>query len=378
MAVFSLFLLFTLVSQLTPCSCGVDTVWMNTTLSQHFSQPRHHVANPGYKQQTMTFIRDEFRALGLETHIHTFPTLLGNVTGVNVIGVLKGRHFNTPSDRIVGIGAHYDTMRNTPGVNDNGAAVVVMLQAARELSPHPVRNYTLFFVAFDFEEWESSSNIRVACGHISCGSKSLVKQWMENFWSVPLGWRGMFIMDTIMNFDNSRSSQHFPRVFEQVFRSQAQSINSDGGRGDFLMVAGRKQDKMLQQAFHAAWTNSGQPQFELESFTVPAMTAHFEAFLRSDHVAFWEVQMSAVFISDTADYRSYMSACYHQACDRMDKVTPSMLDFAAKTCRTLISVLDKMAPVVDATSASDGQRSSGILSVCLAILALVLCHFQTR
>ena len=39
------------------------------------------------------------------------------VTGINVIGVLKGRNFNTPRDNVVGIGAHYDTMRNTPGTS---------------------------------------------------------------------------------------------------------------------------------------------------------------------------------------------------------------------------------------------------------------------
>ena len=41
------------------------------------------------------------------------------------------------------------------GVDDNGAAVVTMLQAARVLSQHPKRDYTVLFIAFDFEEWEA-------------------------------------------------------------------------------------------------------------------------------------------------------------------------------------------------------------------------------
>lgn len=43
------------------------------------------------------------------------------------------------------------------GVNDNGAAVVVMLQAARELSRQLTRNSTVMFFAFDLEEWEQST-----------------------------------------------------------------------------------------------------------------------------------------------------------------------------------------------------------------------------
>ena len=42
------------------------------------------------------------------------------------------------------------------GVNDNGAAVVTLLQAAREVSSHTGRNSTALFIAFDFEEWETS------------------------------------------------------------------------------------------------------------------------------------------------------------------------------------------------------------------------------
>ncbi|KAK7110841.1 uncharacterized protein [Littorina saxatilis] len=347
-----------LACQLTLCSCdGIDTVWMNTTLTQHFSQPRHHVTNPGYKQQTMTFIRDEFRAMGLDTHIHTFPTLLDNVTGVNVIGVLKGRHFNTPSDKIVGIGAHYDTMRNTPGVNDNGAAVVVMLQAARELSLHPVRNYTLLFVAFDFEEWEHSGEPLVACGEGMCGSRSLVSTWIPSFWTQPVGWRGIFVMDTILNFDHNTSSQRLSAGLGVAFPSQTQDIKSDGGRGDFLVIAGRGEDQTLLNGFNASWDHSGPSQFEVESFTLPMVSDAFGDFLRSDHYAFWLAGLKAVFITDSANFRGYMTACYHNPCDDIQRVTSDRLDFVTKTCRTLVSVLDKMAAPLDNDHQQNGSAS---------------------
>lgn len=34
----------------------------------------------------------------------------------NVIGIRKGKNFGTQSDRIIGVCAHYDTVRNTKGI----------------------------------------------------------------------------------------------------------------------------------------------------------------------------------------------------------------------------------------------------------------------
>ena len=47
-----------------------------------------------------------------------------------------------------------------------------------------------------------------------------------------------------------------------------------------------------------------------------------------------------------------MTTCYHHECDTIQHVTSDMINFAAKTCRTLISLVNKMSPVVDDTSSS--------------------------
>ena len=50
-----------------------------------------------------------------------------------------------------------------PGVNDNGAGVVVMLEAARTLAAqgHGHRNTTVLFIAFDLEEYYNGSAVLV-------------------------------------------------------------------------------------------------------------------------------------------------------------------------------------------------------------------------
>ncbi|XP_048246231.1 uncharacterized protein LOC124131082 [Haliotis rufescens] len=141
-----------------------DSSFIRTTLQEHFSQARHHVSNPGYKLKSREFILNEFKKYGLETHEHNF-TGENEVAAVNVIGIHRGATFNTRDDKVFGIGAHYDTMRNTTGVDDNGSAMAALLIAAKALSTSQ-RDYTIMFMAFDLEEWEEDAD--KACSETGC------------------------------------------------------------------------------------------------------------------------------------------------------------------------------------------------------------------
>jgi len=68
------------------------------------------------------------------------------------------------NDRILVIGAHYDTVENTSGLNDNGSGIGVMLEMVRMLDYFQCESkYTVMFVAFDLEEL-----VRVSvCSHWS-------------------------------------------------------------------------------------------------------------------------------------------------------------------------------------------------------------------
>ena len=63
-------------------------------------------------------------------------------------------------------------------------------------------------------------------------------------------------------------------------------------------------------------------------------------FLRSDHVSFWNnpISLSAIFLSDTAELRGYMTSCYHEDCDGPSRVTPQMLQFLQKTSDVILAV----------------------------------------
>lgn len=70
----------------------------------------------------------------------------------SVIGILSGRKHNE-SNKIVVIGAHFDTVPTSRGANDNAGGVSLVLEAARILSAYSYNfTYDIYFVAFNGEE----------------------------------------------------------------------------------------------------------------------------------------------------------------------------------------------------------------------------------
>lgn len=73
-------------------------------------------------------------------------TLIATRTGINIVATRAGA-----SPKTIVLGAHYDTVTNSPGANDNASGTAVLLELARILAQH-VRPETFQFIAFDGEE----------------------------------------------------------------------------------------------------------------------------------------------------------------------------------------------------------------------------------
>ena len=73
--------------------------------------------------------------------------------GTNIIGILKGSRWGKSTDTPIIIGAHLDTVPNSPGSDDNGSGLSALIEAARAISSSDCsyRN-SIIFVAFDYEE----------------------------------------------------------------------------------------------------------------------------------------------------------------------------------------------------------------------------------
>jgi hypothetical protein len=77
------------------------------------------------------------------------PSLHAYGTGTNVFAVLPSTTGNP--ERVI-VGAHYDTVTNTPGASDNGTGVAAVLATARALAQVTCRARTLIFALWDQEE----------------------------------------------------------------------------------------------------------------------------------------------------------------------------------------------------------------------------------
>ena len=105
--------------------------------------------------------------------------------------------------------------------------------------------------------------------------------------------------------------------------------------------------------------------FQGQPSKLPPIAAYLLGdFLRSDHVSFWDhnPSMSAIFLSDTADQRSYMKSCYHKNCDSLSHVTSEMLQFLQKTTDTILATVNdvtKLSCNGTTTTTTTGKMAVG-------------------
>lgn len=230
--------------------------------------------------------------LGLHTEQQTFP--YGNYTGRNVLGNQPG---TTAADAVVIIDAHYDTVSNAPGADDNGSGVVGVLEAARLLSRYPAKK-SLRYIGFDLEEAGLIGSIRYVASGIPAGETIA----------------GVFNFEMIGYYTDEPNTQQLPTGFSLIFPAAAAAVAADQYRGNFITNVGNAQNPGI-----AAQFESSAAQYvpdlrvltvvEPIGFTVPDLR-------RSDHTPFWTAGIPALMLTDGANFRN---PCYHTPADTLDE-----------------------------------------------------------
>ncbi|XP_070563505.1 uncharacterized protein YfbL-like isoform X2 [Ptychodera flava] len=324
---------------------------LRKNLVDYFSTERHH-RSPGAKEKARDFIFNSFVSYGMRVENQTFATENIKYPGDNIIGILDGEYAGTRNDKITLVGANYDTIRDTDGVDDNGSGVVAMLEVAKELTKKGCkRKYTTIFVAFDMDEQEDEDSISACFSRITCGSSSFVSDWLSPYLLRSGDQKvinGAIILESIMNFDDDENSQDISnyRGFDNI-----DEIEANENRGDFLAVIGRKLDADLASRIEENWEDLPEDKYKIQNFElniegVPSTIDQIlhMYFMQSDHFNFWnEEGMKAVYLTDTRDARGIMKECYHSPCDDLDRVTDDKLLFLAKTVHALRDSLHDMS-----------------------------------
>ena len=119
------------------------------------------------------------------------------------------------------------TFFSTPGLNDNGSGVTVMLEIASTLmnSKCFVNDHTVIFVAIDAEE--------TGC----LGSFEFIRSFLIpdviSDKGIQIG--GVIILDSIFNWDDRPGSQDVPDQWSNVVPKKViKSIKENGNKGDFI------------------------------------------------------------------------------------------------------------------------------------------------
>jgi len=235
-------------------------------------------------QAAMDFIEGRFRACGWTPERQTYEAR--GKTFANIEVELRGRG---QSAEIVVVGAHYDTVRGSPGANDNGSAVAALFALAAAFAKRQIAQ-TLRLVAFVNEE-------RPFLRTSKMGSRVYAKRSRERGERVL----GMLSLETLGYCSEVKGSQKL----------------SLGGwllppRGDFIaLVANRASRPLLAMVERTFPEQAG---LTCRGIVLPT---HFPGAWSSDHWSFWKEGYPALMVTDTAPLRY---PYYHKPEDTPDKV----------------------------------------------------------
>jgi Zn-dependent M28 family amino/carboxypeptidase len=251
------------------------------------------------------YIEAQLRSFGYGPARQTYAA--GGERFDNIEAELKGNH---DVDRLVVIGAHYDTAGGLPGANDNASGVAAALELARQFAREP-RARSIRWVFFVNEEPPFFQTPAM-------GSYVYAKRCHERKEKIT----AMLSLETIGYYSDASGTQTYPIGFHPGYPD----------RGDFLgFVANFRSAPLLRRA--------------LKSFraatSLPAAGAAAPAAIPgigwSDHWSFWQFGYPALMLTDTAPYRY---PYYHSAED-----TPEKLDYdrLARAVTGLAAILRELA-----------------------------------
>ncbi|SEF86656.1 M28 family peptidase [Billgrantia desiderata] len=214
------------------------------------------------------------------------------------------------ADEVLVVGAHYDTVRGSPGADDNASGVAVLIELARLLQEAEL-DRSLRLVAFVNEE-------APFFGSDAMGSLHYARQAKAEGWNVV----GMISLEMLGYYSDEPDSQFYPFPLDLFYPD----------RGNFLaFVTHLGSRRLLHQAIGEFRRHATVPS---EGLVAPPQMGDIH---RSDHWAFWEMGFPAMMLTDTANFRN---PHYHRPSDtheRLDYVT------MARVAEALAHMLESMA-----------------------------------
>lgn len=235
-------------------------------------------------EKTVKYITGEFTAFSYQVSHQSFK--FGGNTYQNVIAELTGR---TSPEKVLVVGAHYDTVRTTPGADDNASGVAGLLRLAKLLAGRPL-DKTVRFVAFALEEPPTYRTKNMGSYHYAAGLKKSHQQI-----------EGMICLEMIGFFCDRPGSQHYPIPFMKLRFPKT---------GNYIAMVGNRRSKQFTREMAEGFRKA--TDLPLVTLNAPAIVVGIDF---SDHWSFGKFGYPAFMITDTAFYRN---PNYHSPSDLPD------------------------------------------------------------
>lgn len=222
----------------------------------------------------------------------------------NVEGTIRG---TTHPEEIIVLGAHYDTVRGSPGANDNASGVAALLATARRFHGRPLER-TLRLVFFVNEESPFAWGLYM-------GSRVYAERCREHRDQIV----AMICIDSLGCYSDAPRSQRYPGFIAWRFPST----------GNFVGFCSSEENRALLDRVVRAFRS--QAKIDSIGVALGAKDAN-----RSDHASFCAQGYPAVLMSDTSEFRDVN---YHQRTDTAEKLD---YDGLALACEGLFAVVEDL------------------------------------
>jgi Zn-dependent M28 family amino/carboxypeptidase len=231
------------------------------------------------------YIRQEWIGQGYDVVQQSYET-----KGVPCVNLEITRWGRSLEQQIILVGAHYDSVRGSPGADDNASGVAAMLEISRRLSSLTTER-SVRFVAFVNEEppffyWKEMGSMVYARAARRRGDDI----------------RLMISLEMLGYYDQRPKSQHYPPLFGFFHPDRANFI---------AFVSNLRSRRQMRRAAGFFRAHSD---FPLEH---AAALGIIPGIAWSDHLSFWRQGYRALMVTDTSFYRY---PYYHSPWDVPDRL----------------------------------------------------------
>jgi Zn-dependent M28 family amino/carboxypeptidase len=264
----------------------------------------HNVGRPEALERSARYIETALAKLGYAVSRQEFET-----EGVKVrnLEVSKGA-----GERLVVVGAHYDSARDAVGANDNGSGVAALIELARFLKAvQTAQGLEVRLVFYVNEELPWFGTDKMGSTVHSKGLASEGKEVVAMLSLETMGWYSE-------NFD----SQRYPFPFSLFYPS----------KGDFIAFVANLRSRGLMHRVVGSFRRT--VAFPSEGIAAPESIPGIGW---SDQWAYWQFGWPALMVTDTAPFRY---PHYHTLRDTPDKLSYERL---ARVVKGLEGVLRDLA-----------------------------------